>query len=64
MHCRRCEGLMIAIRMKDIVSGLSAPGWRCLLCGETTDDGIEKNRKEDGRPDSVRARLPGTPRAG
>lgn len=61
MHCRRCDGLMVAIRMKEIMSGESASGWRCLLCGETTDAGIEKNRQAHNEPEPIRARLPGAP---
>jgi hypothetical protein len=61
MHCGRCTGLMVAIRMKETMSGESAAGWRCLLCGETTDAGIEKNRQRHKEPELVKARLPGAP---
>lgn len=61
MDCRRCDGLMIAIRMRDIMNGKSAAGWQCLLCGETTDAGIEKNRQRHKEPEPIRARLPGGP---
>ncbi len=64
MHCRRCDGLMISTRMKEAMSGDTAFGWRCLLCGETTDAGIEKNRQNHREPDRVRARLPGAPPVG
>jgi len=40
MHCLRCEGLMITIRMEELSSAGQVPGWRCLVCGETTDPGI------------------------
>jgi hypothetical protein len=61
MHCTRCNGLMVTIRMKEAMSGESAAGWRCLLCGETTDAGIEKNRQGHKGPEPIRARLPGAP---
>jgi hypothetical protein len=61
MHCRRCKGLMVPIRMNDSMSGESVAGWKCFLCGETTDAGIEKNRQRHKEPDPVRARLPGDP---
>lgn len=64
MHCQRCDGLMIVIRMKEIMSGESASGWRCLLCGETTDAGIEQNRRGHKEPEPIRARLPGAPPVG
>ena len=64
MDCRRCTGLMVAIRMKETMSGESVSGWRCLLCGEATDSGIEANRKGHQEPDAERARLPGTPTLG
>ncbi len=43
MQCLRCQGLMIAIQMSD-VGQLSVSGWRCLLCGAMTDQGIEANK--------------------
>ena len=64
MHCPRCDGLMIAIRMKETMSSESVSGWRCLLCGETTDSGIEKNRQGHREPEPIRARLPGAPLLG
>ncbi len=61
MYCRRCAGLMVAISMKELLSGDSVSGWKCMLCGEATDAGIEANRKGHQEPDTERARLPGTP---
>lgn len=41
--------------MGDVVRAGTVKGWRCLLCGEATDPGIEANRKKPpllakGRP--------------
>ena len=55
---------MVAISMKETMSGEIVPGWRCLLCGEATDSGIEANRKGRQEPEAERARLPGTPTLG
>ena len=63
MHCLRCKGLMIATHMRDPSSPDIVSGWRCLLCGETTDPGIEANRVSHCHPAQDRARVPGTPRA-
>jgi hypothetical protein len=43
------------------MSGESASGWRCLLCGETTDAGIEKNRQDHKEPEPVRGTSPALP---
>lgn len=51
---------MMAIKMKEAASGDSAPGWRCLLCGETVDPGIEANRTRHGEPTRSLARPPGS----
>lgn len=65
MHCPRCQGLMITIWMKELWgAGAAAAGWRCLLCGEATDPGIEANRTSHGQPVKSRARVPGSPPAG
>lgn len=61
MHCTRCHGLMIAIQMIDVSSQDTVPGWRCLLCGETTDPGIEANRASPPPFVLNRARVPGSP---
>ncbi len=59
MHCLRCDGLMVPVRMKETGSSETVSGWRCLLCGEATDPGIEANRKGHHEPIRSRARLPG-----
>lgn len=64
MRCLRCQGLMIKILMKEPSSPDTVAGWRCLLCGETTDPGIEANRVNHCPPVPSRARLPGSPTAG
>ena len=63
MHCLRCKGLMIATHMRDPSSPDIVSGWRCLLCGETTDPGIEANRVSHCYPVRSGARVPGTPTA-
>ncbi len=63
MHCLRCKGLMIATHMRDLSSPDIVFGWRCLLCGETTDPGIEANRVSHCYPVRNGARVPGTPTA-
>ena len=63
MHCLRCKGLMISTHMRDLSSQDIVSGWRCLLCGETTDPGIEANRVSHCHPVRDGARVPGTPRA-
>jgi hypothetical protein len=46
MHCLRCHGLMVPIRLEDAGSStLCVFGWQCLLCGEVIDSGIDANRK-------------------
>ena len=46
MHCLRCQGLMVPIRLEDAGSStLCVFGWQCLLCGEVIDSGIDANRK-------------------
>ena len=46
MHCLRCHGLMVPIRLEDAGSStLCIFGWQCLLCGEVIDSGIDANRK-------------------
>ena len=46
MHCLRCHGLMVTIRLEDAgSSSLCFSGWQCLLCGEVIDSVIDANRK-------------------
>ncbi len=61
MYCSRCHGLMIEVDLRDSSSQDRVSGWRCLLCGETTDSGIEANRLSHGQPSRNRARVPGSP---
>lgn len=63
MHCLRCQGFMIAVQLRDVSSQDTAAGWRCLLCGETTDPGIQANRATHHPPPQSRARVPGSPAA-
>ena len=58
MHCLRCGGLMLIIRMRETASNKPVPGWRCLLCGEVIDPGIAANRKDHQEPSRKRPRLP------
>ena len=60
MHCARCNGLMVTIWMGDLLIAGTVKGWRCLLCGETTDPGIEANRKQRPPLTEGRPRLPGS----
>ena len=60
MHCSRCEGLMVPMWMGDVVRAGIVKGWRCLLCGEATDPGIEANRKKGPLLTKGRPRLPGS----
>lgn len=64
MNCLRCQGLMIAVLLRDVSSQDTVGGWRCLLCGETTDPGIQANRASHQPPPRSRARVPGSPTAG
>jgi hypothetical protein len=64
MKCARCEGLMVAVWMGDLHSSDVITGWRCLLCGENIDPGIEANRIKHSPPRRSRARLPGLGGAG
>lgn len=59
MNCRRCQGLMVTIRLEDVESSTRCySGWQCLLCGEVVDSGIKANRKSrhEPRPDLTRRR--------
>ncbi len=61
MRCLRCQGLLITIEMRDLYGTVAVPGWRCLLCGATTDPGIAANQAKQSQPMPSRARLPGSP---
>jgi len=63
MHCPRCQGLMIVVRMNELGGSDTVSGWRCLLCGETLDPGIQANRAGHRQPVRSRARVPGSPTA-
>lgn len=60
MHCSRCDGLMVTVWMGDLACSDTIKGWRCLLCGEATDPGIEANRKNHLPLTEGRPRLPGS----
>ena len=60
MRCLRCQGLLVAVQMSDMGQP-PVSGWRCLLCGATTDPGIEANQVRHSQPIRSRARLPGSP---
>ena len=60
MQCRRCQGLLVAIQMSDMGQP-PVLGWRCLLCGATTDPGIEANRVSHSPLRRIGPRLPGAP---
>ena len=60
MQCPRCEGLMVVTRMKESFNSNTVMGWRCLLCGESTDPGIEANRASPPPSVRSRARVPGS----
>ncbi len=49
---------MVAIRMRESCSDEVVAGWRCLLCGEAIDPGIEANRRGHRQPIPSRAGLP------
>ena len=55
MHCLRCHGLMVTIRLEDVgSSSLCFSGWQCLMCGEVIDSVIssesERAPRGDGEP--------------
>lgn len=57
MNCRRCQGLMVTIRLEDAESSTRCySGWQCLLCGEIVDSGIKANRKGHQEPRYDRTR--------
>jgi hypothetical protein len=58
MHCLRCHGLMVTIRLEDVgSSSLCVSGWQCLLCGEVTDSVINANRNVPHGPTGSRGRI-------
>lgn len=61
MQCSRCQGLMVVNRMQESSSSDAVVGWRCLLCGESVDPGIEANRGSPLPSARARARVPGSP---
>jgi len=57
MSCRRCQGLMVTIRLEDAESSTRCySGWQCLLCGDVVDSGIKANRKGHHEPRRDRTR--------
>lgn len=62
MRCLRCQGILIAIQMRDMGQP-SVYGWHCLLCGATTEPGIEANKVNHSPPVRNGARPPGSPTA-
>ena len=60
MRCPRCRGLMITIWLQELSGPDAVEGWRCLLCGEVLDLGIEANRTSHCPPVQSRARVPGS----
>jgi hypothetical protein len=62
MRCLRCQGFVIAVQMRDMGQP-PVSGWHCLLCGATTDPGIEANQAQHNQPIRSRARPPGSPTA-
>lgn len=58
MHCLRCHGLMVTIRLEDVgSSSLCFSGWQCLMCGEVIDSVITANRNELHRSTGSRGRI-------
>lgn len=51
---------MVTVWMGDLLLAGTVEGWRCLLCGEATDPGIEANRKNHPQLTEGRPRLPGS----
>lgn len=60
MQCPRCRGLMVITSMHEPFCAESVVGWRCLLCGEAIDPGIEANRAVPPPSVRSRARVPGS----
>jgi hypothetical protein len=61
MQCARCQGLMVKSHLKESYNSDPVVGWRCLMCGESTDPGIEANRTSPPLSVRSRARVPGSP---
>ena len=58
MHCLRCHGLMVTLRLEDAgSSSLCFSGWQCLMCGEVNDPVITANRKGLHGPTGSRGRI-------
>jgi len=46
MECSRCQGRMVRERFEDMLDTcLNFIGWRCLICGDITDDVVAMNRQ-------------------
>jgi len=59
MDCLRCHDLTVRVVLEDTESSASCEpfsGWKCLLCGEVSDPGIEANRKSRPQPSRSRPR--------
>ena len=62
VRCVRCQGLMVRSVTSESSTAVNAElGWRCLLCGESTDSCIEANRLNPLPQVRNGARVPGTP---
>jgi hypothetical protein len=51
---------MIKMLMRERSSADAVAGWRCLICGEATDPGVEANRMRPCRPVQTPAHVPET----
>jgi hypothetical protein len=63
MQCPRCQGLMVGTQLEESSNSDAVMGWRCLMCGESIDPGIEANRASPPPSVRSRARVPGSPTA-
>jgi len=62
VRCVRCQGLMVRSVTSESSTAVNVElGWRCLLCGESTDSCIEANRLNPSPLVRNGARVPGTP---
>lgn len=43
MNCRRCLGLMVETHTADELRNLTLVMWRCIMCGNLTDEAVEAN---------------------
>ena len=47
MHCAKCDGLMVADNLIDILESsipMWVKGWRCVSCGNIVDPLIQQHR--------------------